>query len=424
MVRVLKRIKNIKRLMLYIKNAGIYFFSSLFVALVGVLLNPLYAMNLSHVDYAILGYYSSFNLLLIPLLHFCLISFYSRQYYFVKENEREELGNTVLLGLMSIGGVSLILFLVIFYVVHSVMEVEFSFFPYALLTFLQLYISNIITYHLTKLRIVRKATEFAKVTIVQCLITSALTLLLVVYYKFGADGKLWGALIATAIIATYSLMKSITRFAIDKDIMKQGVMFCWPLVVSALLWYFFTGVDRMFLERLGDVEQLGLYNVGVGIAGYMQIFFTTLNNTFQPDIFQSIALKQMRKLVYIMGTIMVTVVIVNLAFLVLAPFIIGILTAHRYTDSSSFAQILSLQNITMALYFMVINIIVAYGYTKQEMYIRMIGAFISVITFKILIANWHFYGAAWGQVFSFLLMAVLAGGFVIVKYYKLRKTKM
>ena len=73
----------VKRFFSYVKNAGLYFGSSLLVAIIGVLLNPIFAMNLSHEDYAIIGYYTSFNVFLIPLLHCCLISYYSRQYFFI-----------------------------------------------------------------------------------------------------------------------------------------------------------------------------------------------------------------------------------------------------------------------------------------------------------------------------------------------------
>ena len=83
------------KLLSHSKNFGLYFSSSLIAALVGVLLNPLYAANLSHEDYAIIGYYSSFNLILIPLLSFSLLSFYARQYYFTEEEKRESLGSTV-----------------------------------------------------------------------------------------------------------------------------------------------------------------------------------------------------------------------------------------------------------------------------------------------------------------------------------------
>ena len=180
----------IKRFRAYIQNASWYMGASLFVAFIGIVLNPLYASNLSHADYAIIGYYSSFNLFLYPILHFCLFSYYSRQYYFTPEEKRERLGDTVLLASMLLGLGSLILFTCFFYVFHQVSHVEFDFYPYAVLTFVEVYVLNISTFYKTKLKIRRKARPFAVFSIVACLITTILTLLLVVYYKYGAVGKL------------------------------------------------------------------------------------------------------------------------------------------------------------------------------------------------------------------------------------------
>lgn len=109
----------IKRFRAYIQKASWYMGASLFVAFIGIVLNPLYASNLSHADYAIIGYYSSFNLFLYPILHFCLFSYYSRQYYFTPEEKRERLGDTVLLASMLLGLGSLILFTCFFLCVPS-----------------------------------------------------------------------------------------------------------------------------------------------------------------------------------------------------------------------------------------------------------------------------------------------------------------
>lgn len=132
----------VKRFFSYVKNAGLYFGSSLLVAIIGVLLNPIFAMNLSHEDYAIIGYYTSFNVFLIPLLHCCLISYYSRQYFFISEKERTKLENTILSSIILIGSIVLGLFLMGFYLIHKMTKIDFPFFPFALLAFLQLYIKN------------------------------------------------------------------------------------------------------------------------------------------------------------------------------------------------------------------------------------------------------------------------------------------
>lgn len=405
----------------YIKNSGYYFISSFFVAIVSLLINPLLAANLSPEDYAILGYYSSFNLLLVPLLHFSIMSYYARQYYFTPEERRDELGDTILLSMIIIGFISCLLFIGIFYVIYKNTNNSFPFSPFASLTFLQVYIGNIVSFYLIKLRIQRKAKEFSFFSIMQCLFLQGGVILLVVCYKFGAEGKLYATFIVTAIAAVYSFYCSLIKWRINRQILKDALKFGLPLTVSALFWYGLTGIDRAFLEQLSDIRMLGIYNVGLQIASYMGIFYTTIANTFDPDIYQSIALKNNKKLIIIIVCILLTVTGANLFFVFFAPQLIGLLTANRYIESSTFAQIFAFHNIAMACYYMVVKLLVGYRYVKQELVVRVIGASISIAMFKILIDKWQFYGAAWGQVASFVLLTFIGISVLLIQKRRERR---
>jgi len=312
----------LKKYLPQFRNFGLYFVSSLIVAVVGILLNPIYALHLSHEDYAIMGYYSSFNLLLLPLLNFSLFSFYSRHYYFILEEDRDSLGNTVLLSSMIIGFFALLVFIGLFYFIHGLTNNNFPFFPYAILTFTQVYIGNITSFYLVKMRVSRQANKYAIFSIIQCFMMAFFSLIFVVVCKYGAEGKLWGALLATIIMSVYALIKSITKLEIKKDVLKKSLNFCTPLVISAIFWYFLTGIDRLFLERLNDTYTFGLYSVGLHIAGYLTIFYTTISNTFEPDIYQSIAQKRIKKLVATIFIIIATTTIANGLFIIFAPKII------------------------------------------------------------------------------------------------------
>ena len=402
----------------YFKNAGLYFVSSLVVAIIGLLLNPTMARNLSPEDYAVLGYYASFNLLLMPLLHGCILTYYTRQYYFTEESQRDVLGDTILISMNVLGAVSCLLFTGLFYIFHRTTGNSFPFFPYAVLTFVQLYISNNVNFYLAKLRITREAKTYAWFSILQCVVTNALVLLLVVYYKTGAQGKLYATLVATIIFAVFAFKQSLVKWRIDKKILVEALKFGLPLTISALFWYCLTGIDRLFLERLGDTETLGIYNVGFAIAAYMQIFHTTVSNTFEPDIYQSISENNKKKLYLIIGSTTAIIVVANLAFALLAPFLIDILTAGRYVDSTPFARIFALHNIAMALYYTVVRLIVGNGYVKGELLVRIIGAVCSVVCFYVLIAHYGFYGAAWGQVLSFTMLSIFG-----LVYLGLKKRK-
>lgn len=53
-------------------------------------------------------------------------------------------------------------------------------------------------------------------------------------------------------------------------------------------------------------------------------------------------------------------------FVVLAPWLIGLLTFNRYVDATPYVQIITLSNITTACYYMIVNIIVGFGYTNRN----------------------------------------------------------
>ena len=53
----------LRKYKLYIQNLSLYFLASLIPMFLQVISNPFFAMNLSPEDYAIIGYYTSLNVL-------------------------------------------------------------------------------------------------------------------------------------------------------------------------------------------------------------------------------------------------------------------------------------------------------------------------------------------------------------------------
>ena len=197
--------------------------------------------------------------------------------------------------------------------------------------------------------------------------------------------------------------------------------FCWPLVIAGALGYFFTGFDRALLVNLNDNVQLGLYNVAIGISGYLMIFQTSINNTFQPDIFEAVAKNNKKKLITIIGGINLLNLIPIIIFIIFAPFIIKILTAGRFTDAYVYARVLSLTNVTSSIYYSMSSVIIAYGYTGIALINKIVGAIISFFLYKLLITNFEFYGAAWGHALSFVGMTIVCLIMLYIK--KMKKNK-
>lgn len=401
---------------IYLKSSFLYLFSSLFTSVIGILVNPFMAKNLSPEDYAIMGYFNSFSQIILPILNFSLISYYLRNYYKIPDERKQIVSDTILIALLVYGFVALTLTCVVFYYYCRLSKISFSFYPFALLTFAPIYLGNFATLYLVNCRLKREAGRFSTMTILSALLGTLLAILLVVICKYGATGRLLATLLASVVTAAYCFKQLFGKLQFDFAVIKEAFRFGWPLSLSSMLWYFLSGVDRAMLEKLHDSYTFGFYNVGMQIAGYLAFFYTAIAQTFEPDIYRAIAENKKRKLVKIILGILSLNAIPNIIFILFAPLIIGLLTYDRYTGASGFAQILALKNISVALYYSLNSVVIGYGFTKSHLMLMIIGAIINFIVYKYLILNFAFCGAAWGQVVSMIIMSALSIMFIIYMY--------
>lgn len=405
------------RYKLYFQSASLYLLATLISSAIKIIINPVMARNLSHEDYAIIGYFGSFSILFLPLINFSIVTYYLSKYFTFPEEKRERVSNTILISLLGFGSFSSIIVLTGFYIYLTLNKIDFSFWPYAYFTVFQLVFNNFLTLLQVNYRLKRNARKFAALTIYSALLWLIISIILVVVLRLGARGSMGANLIVALLVGTYSFKRILTKIEFDSAVFKDALKFCWPLFLSAILWYFLSGVDRVFLEKLDDTKTFALYNIGIGLSGYFAIFYTALAQTFEPDIYKAISDKKINKLLKLISGIVLLNAIPVILFILMATPLTSILTGGRYTDAAGFARILSLKNISISLYYSVISVIVGFGHTKAELGLRALGAVISIIMFKFLIEKFGFYGAAWGQVFSFLLMAIIGASFI---HYKLR----
>jgi len=411
-------IKIIEKYRVYLKSSVLYLGSSVLSAAISIAINPLMAKNLSPEDYAIIGYFTSFQLLLLPLLNFNLITYYLRNYYKIPDERRTIVADTILISSLIYGVLSLFVSLFLFYIYFQISKISFDFYPFALIAFLPVLLNNFINFYLVNCRLKREAIKYAKLNITNSIILATISIVLVVYYKQGAIGKLNSVLIVSLFYSIYCFVKSLNKWQFDFSVLKDAIKFSYPLTLSALLWYFFTGYDRALLVGLNDNNTLGIYNVGLQIASILTVFYTAISQTFEPDIYKAIAENNNTKLVKLFSAIIGINAIPNILFIIFAPLIIGLLTANRYLESTTYSQIFALRNITMSFYYMAIMVVVGYGYTKQEFIIRLSATIPIIIFMKLLVSNYTFYGAAWSQVIAFLVLAILLYLFIHFRIIK------
>ena len=395
---------------IYLKRIGVflqYFGSTLVVAIIQVCINPMMAKNLSPEDYATIGYFSSFNLLLTPLITFFLTNFYTQRYFRVREEERENIKATVMKLAIYLSFIMATVSIIGLYVYHVLInkssDIPFS--PYAFLTIFAIPFTGLYSLKLTEYRLKREAKKFAFVTIINGVLAATLAITFVAIVKWGAFGRLFATILGNGIVFGTMIFLEKKYFVgkIDKKIVKEVFHFCWPLAIAGMLSFFNAGFDKVLLERLGDLSELGYYSVGVQIAGYLTIFSNAVNSTFQPDIYECYSKRNFKKLTLYIGIIIGSIAVCASIYIALAPYIIGLLTAGRYVYSAHYSQIIALSTITAAIYYSSSQISIAMGYTKLLMWVKILGGALSAVSFILLIRYFQFEGAAIGNVVSYLL---------------------
>lgn len=389
--------------------------------------NPFIAKNMSPEDYAIVGYYTAFNALFTPLINFYLLHYYTKRFYELNSQERERLKSTLFKSLIFF---SLFVFFIALAIVFIYVEMfnrasKMPFWPYAVMSMLPVPMLGIYNLTLVDYRMSRDSGSFFKMAVFNGAILTTFSLLFVVFFKMGAIGKLGSSIVTSLLFFTFLLYKNrdVWKCKFDWNFFFDALKFCWPLVMASMLTFFSNGYDKIVLERNGDIAMLGIYSVGVSIANYLHIFSTSINDTFQPDIFENIVKRNFPKVAKYIGVKLIIMSICVIGFIVFAPFLVRVLTFGRYVASTRFAIIVSLSTITSMLYYSFSQVTVALGYTSITLINKIFGSVVSVVSFTILINKYGSVGAAWGLVLSYIYFFIGNVTLVFIKYNKERKNE-
>lgn len=412
----------------YVKNIGTYFGASLIPMVLGLVTNPLLASNLSPEDYAITGYYSSFGSLIQPLIAFYTIHFYIKEYFRRDEEQRKILFAVIAKMLIWFSAiVSVVCFFgILIYIKFISTDFSLPISPYLAMSVFCLPITGLFSLMQARHRMKRESQAFFRLTLTNGILNIGLTLLFVVIIKWGAFGKLLGPLVANIGIFCFLIIRFKDQVFIKTPSKEYHdiLRFCWPLTLSAMLGYFTNGFDRTYLESLGDVDTYGLYVVGSSIAAYLYTFSNAVGSTFQPDLYETLVNKKYKGYAKYLGLLIgINIVYVSL-FIILAPYVIAILTAFRYTESTPFARIISISTITSALYYTLNDYCIAVNKPKLYLYTSILGSIGIVILMPVIVDKWGYYGGAWMKPLAYVIMLTICVILLSISFFYQKHKKL
>jgi len=404
-------------------NAGLYFSGSIIQAIVSLIMQPLYSKSLSANEFGIIGYYDAIKTFFFPLFIFGMTSIYLMNFFKQSEEENNKNLFNISFYLTLFNFVLSIITYGSIFLYFKFSNINIPLIPFAGIVLFNLIIDNIKSFVLINLRIRKKALTFFLVYSTQTILNGILGYLLVIKFNYGIEGRMLAPLLSSlfllpiflTILKKYTIKDySIKKF---KGSMKKAI----PLVLAGYAYVPIIASDRFFLEPLNNLSELGLYAIGLTIAGYINLIFSALSSAFEPDIYKSVATNNIKKLIKNSLYIFIPYLLIVGVYIIFSEDIVSILTANKYMGAIKYANLIVIAVFFQGVFWFFDKIFIALEKNKLKLIVTIITSTIGIFLMKYAIEYFNFIGAAYAKIIISILMALIAFIFVFIHINKKMK---
>lgn len=210
-----------------------------------------------------------------------------------------------------------------------------------------------------------KAINFGLLQILRSIANLSISLLLVLAFSYGAEGRMIGISIATTLfagISIYSLSRSnlVNLFHVRVNYLIEAMKFGLPLVPHVLGAFFLTAVDRVVINEYLGESSVGLYMVAFQLCMGLGIIFDSFNRAYSPWLYQNLIKKSTAtdeiivKNTYKYFLLLCSTIPIGF---VIAPHMLLIIAGEKYSSTADILIWLIAGQIFNGMYLMVTNYI-------------------------------------------------------------------
>jgi O-antigen/teichoic acid export membrane protein len=252
-----------------------------------------------------------------------------------------------------------------------------------------------------------RSTAFVLASLANVAVTIAATVLLVVAWEQGALGVIVGNFTGTLVVylALLGVHREQLGLQFSRPLLREMNRFGVPLVPAALALVAINFSDRFFLVHLADLEEVGLYEIGVRIASAMVLLLTAFRLAW-PAFAYSIEDDDEAKRTYafVLTYLVVVASWLALGLGLLAPWLVRLLTQPEFYEGQRVVAPLAFGGMAYAAY-----IVMAIGVgramrTQFNWVITGLAAVVNVVLNLILIPPYGMMGAAVATVAAYVVM--------------------
>ena len=407
------------------KNTATYFIANAITKVAAFFLIPVYTIFLTPEEYGMLNIIGvTANFLFI----FFILGLKGAIRRFSFDFEDQSIGQKKLIGIITIftfiiGG-TLSIFLTLFG--NKIFPFFFKntpFFPYL---FTAIWIAFFRIAHQIKLVIFQVRQQAFFYTLLDSgfiLANILLTIVVVVLFKKGLTGKIYLDFFLIAlfsVISTILLIKDI-KINFNLKLLKEPLKFALPLIPHMLSGFLLAAIDKIFIERITGLNDVGLYSLAFNIGMILYMFIEAIRLSYTP-YFNKMVIKEgdsaKPKFAKLTTYGFLLYSVAGIFLILFSKELITIIANKEYYLSYSVLPIIILTNVFNGLYFFFVRPLLFFKNATIYVSIATLStAVVNIILNYFFIKNFGMIGAAWATFISIIIKVILIVIFAQKKYF-------
>lgn len=329
-----------------IRNSFVYVFCDGINKAIPFLLLPLITHYLTPSDYGVVTNYNVLVQIVSVFAYLCTAGALPVMFAKLgKEEIRRYVSNMILLNTLAN-----IICVLLMFPIHNLIEDSLNIsFVYQMSVLVLVWFAGITNVNMLLWRCEERPLAFGIYQISQSALNALSTIMFVVVFLLGWQGRIYSMIFSTIIFGLISVVVLYKRgylgWHVDKSYLKQTLFFALPIIPHALSFWLKSGVDKIYLTNMCSLADNGYYSVALTWGAIVTMFLVSFNNAYSPSLYKKLAIfdsdkvgtmkEQGRLVKFIWISLVVTFIFVVGCYLV-SVLLIQIMYPASYFDSLYF----------------------------------------------------------------------------------------
>lgn len=395
-----------------LKSSGLYSISVIAGKMASIFLMPVYTRYLTTTDYGVL---ELLDLTMFILTTFLASRFNESLFYFSSrggtEEERERNMTTALLGTFLVGVAGAVCGTLLCPLLTRIVFGSGEYTRFMRLVFLNFGFNMPADMLMCYLQSRNRTALYATASCFRLGLGIGVNVLLVVGFKLGIEGVLWGSVAASATMMLFTVAIVVRRGKWDfsPKIFLAQLRYVAPLGISGLAMLLIHFGDRFFLRRYVGLDELGIYSLAYKIGMLVAYIHMPFQLHWRAYVFEVAKSRDGDRMYARTATYMALVL--TFALVGITAFIhpiLRVMAGPEFRSAYQYVPWIALAYVVRALGDYIRSLFLVSGKTGKEAQVTWIASLTCIAGYAVLIPPFKLWGAIAATTLSFVVMLVVA----------------